>query len=166
MGTPTLTECGVGQQCFNMQLQNKTYLAHFSNEMVSGYDAVVNGNAMTRLLNCALIRDLTMIMEVSVCGRNIVGLDSFLWSLILFSILLVFQVWILVAVYKRWNFQYSDTHVEAEQKKVLDAIAMADKQEALVLYTASKNAKAIKNLKITPDTADIVAGPRRRLEPI
>ena len=68
---PTLSECGEGQQCHNMLLQNKTYLALFSQNMISGYSSVLKGASLTRLLNCAVIKDLTMVMEVSVCGRNL-----------------------------------------------------------------------------------------------
>merc|ERR1711968_247155 len=130
---PTLSECGEGQQCHNMLLQNKTYLALFSQNMISGYSSVLKGASLTRLLDCALIKDLTTVMEVSVCGRNLVGLDSFLWSISVFAVLVVFQIWLLVAVYKRRNFNYSQKAVEASQKAILDVNEMADKQEALVL---------------------------------
>lgn len=67
--TPTLKECGVGADCYNMQLQNKTYLANFSNTVVKGYDRVINGAAMTGLLNCKPLMDIIWIIEVNVCGR-------------------------------------------------------------------------------------------------
>ena len=94
-------------------------------------------------------------------------MDSFLWSISVFAVLVVFQIWLLVAVYKRWNFNYSQKAVEASQKAILDVNEMADKQEALVLYKASMGKMGnITAGKIVPDNDDVRERPRRRLDPI
>ena len=47
------------------------------------------------------------------------------------------QVWLLVAVYKRWNFSYSNAAVEQLIDEELSKKDMSEKQEALKLFSES-----------------------------